>query len=87
MNSGEEAMTDVPNDDDHEVFEDYMEIYDTHWETTRTRGGSVFKRPIRTWMILIGRQPAMAVRMTTPINQLLTDESIAVQNIFLDDYT
>ena len=29
----------------------------------------------------------MAVRMTTPINQLLNDESIAVQNIFLDDYT
>ena len=56
MNSGEEAMTDVPNDDDHEVLEDYMEIYDTQWETTRTRGGSVFKRHIRTWMILIGRQ-------------------------------
>ena len=36
-------------------------------------------------LILIGRQPSMAVRMATPINQ--NDESIAVQNIFLDVYT
>ena len=31
---------------------------------------------------MIGRQPAMVVRMATPINQLLNGESIAVQNIF-----
>ena len=36
---------------------------------------------------LIGRQPGMAVRMPTPINQLFNDESIAVQIIFLDVYT
>ena len=35
---------------------------------------------------LIGRQPGMAVRMPTPINQLFNDESIAVQIIFVDDY-
>ena len=37
--------------------------------------------------LIIGRQPGMAVRMPTPINQLFNDESIAVQIIFLDDYT
>ena len=37
--------------------------------------------------MLIGRQLGMAVRMPTPINQLFNDESIAVQSIFLDDYT
>ena len=37
--------------------------------------------------MFIGRQPGMAVRMPTPINQLFNDESIAVQIIFLDDYT
>ena len=36
---------------------------------------------------MIGHQPAMAVCMPTPINQLLNDESIAVQIIFLDVYT
>ena len=33
------------NDDDHELFEDYMEIDGTKSETTRTRGGRVIKRP------------------------------------------
>ena len=37
--------------------------------------------------MIIGRQPGMAVRMPTPINQLFNDESIAVKIIFLDDYT
>ena len=36
---------------------------------------------------LIGRQPGMAVRMPTPINQLFNDRSIAVKIIFFDDYT
>ena len=36
---------------------------------------------------LIGRQPGMAVRMPTPINQHINDESIAVLIIFLDLYT
>ena len=36
MYSGDEAITDVPNDDDHELFEDDMEKYDTKRETTRT---------------------------------------------------
>ena len=40
-----------------------------------------------TWYCLISRQPGMAVRMPTPINQVFNDESIAVQIIFLDDYT
>ena len=39
------------------------------------------------YIFIIGRQPGMAVRMPTPINQLFNDESIAVQIIFLDDYT
>ena len=43
--SGDEAIPDVLNDDDHELFEDYMEIDDTQRETTRTRGGRVIKRP------------------------------------------
>ena len=29
MHSGDEARPDVLNDDDHELFEDYMEIDDT----------------------------------------------------------
>ena len=33
-------------------------------------------------LFFIARQPAMAVRMATPINQLSNDESIAVQNMF-----
>ena len=45
MDSGDEAIPDVLNDDDHELFEDYMEIDDTQWDTTRTRGGRVIKRP------------------------------------------
>ena len=44
MDSDEETITDVPNDDDHELFEDYMEIDDTQPQTTRTRGGRVIKR-------------------------------------------
>ena len=44
MDPGDEAITDVPNDDDHEVFKHYMEIYDTQQDTTRTRGGRVIKR-------------------------------------------
>ena len=44
MYSGDEASPDVRNDDDHELFEDYMEIDDTQRETTRTRGGCVIKR-------------------------------------------
>ena len=45
MDSGDEAISDVLNDVDHELFEDYMEIDDTQWETTVTRGGRVSKRP------------------------------------------
>ena len=39
MDSGDEASPDVLNDDDddHELFEDYIEIYDTQRETTRTQ--------------------------------------------------
>ena len=33
MDSGDEASPDVLNDDDHELFEDYMEIVDTQRET------------------------------------------------------
>ena len=45
MNSGDEAIPDVLNDDDHELFGDYMKIDDTQRKTTRTRGGCVIKRP------------------------------------------
>ena len=45
MPYGDEASPDVLNDDDHELFEDYIEIDDTKRETTRTRGGRVIKRP------------------------------------------
>ena len=45
INSGDEASFDDLNYDDHELFEDYMEIDDTQRETTRTRGGCVIKRP------------------------------------------
>ena len=45
MPYGDEASPDVLNDDDHELFEDYIEIDDTQWKTTRTRGGRVIKRP------------------------------------------
>ena len=45
MDSGDEAIPDVPNDDDHELFEDYMKIDNTHQETTRARGGRVIKWP------------------------------------------
>ena len=42
---GDEASPDVLKDDDHELFEGYIEIDDTQRETTRTRGGRVIKRP------------------------------------------
>ena len=45
MPYGDEASPDVLNDDDPELFEDYIEIDDTQRETTRTRGGRVIKRP------------------------------------------
>ena len=45
MDSSEEAIPDVPNDNDHELFDDYMDIDDTQRETTRTRGIRVIKRP------------------------------------------
>ena len=45
MPYGDEASPDVPNDDDPELFEDYIEIDDTQRENTRTRGGRVIKRP------------------------------------------
>ena len=45
MPYGDEASPDVLNDDDHELFEDYIEIDDTQRETIRTRGGRVIKRP------------------------------------------
>ena len=32
---GDEASPDVLNDDDHELFEDYIEINDTQRQTTR----------------------------------------------------
>ena len=38
-------------------------------------------------VMLIGCQSGMDVRMTTPINQLFNDESIAVHILFLDVYT
>ena len=40
----DEASPDVLNDDDQELFEDYIEIDDTQRETIRTRGGRVIKR-------------------------------------------
>ena len=30
MDSGDEVIIDVSNDNDHELFEDYMEIVDPH---------------------------------------------------------
>ena len=45
MPYGDEARPDVLNDDDPELFEDYIGIDDTQRETTRTRGGRVIKRP------------------------------------------
>ena len=39
------------------------------------------------YLMLIGRQPGMVVRMPTSINKLFNDESIAVKNLFLDVYT
>ena len=44
MDCGHKAITDVTNDDDHVLFEDYVEINDTQRETTRTRGSRVIKR-------------------------------------------
>ena len=45
MPYGDEASPYVLNDDDHELFEDYIAIDDTQRETTRTRGVRVIKRP------------------------------------------
>ena len=45
MHYGGEASPAVLHDDDHELFEDYIEIDDTQRETTRTRTGRVIKRP------------------------------------------
>ena len=45
MNSVDEAIPDVLNDDDQELFEDDMDIDDTQRETTRTRGSRIIKRP------------------------------------------
>ena len=45
MHYGDKASPDVLNEDDHELFEDYIEIDYTQRETTRTRGGRVIKRP------------------------------------------
>ena len=47
MDSSDEAISDVLNDDDHELFEDYMamEIDYTQRETTRIRGGRVIQWP------------------------------------------
>ena len=41
----DEAIPNVLNNDDHELFEEYVEIDDTQRETTRTRGGRVIKLP------------------------------------------
>ena len=49
MLSGDEGIPDIPKDDDHELFEDYMEIVDTQLETTRTQGGRVTKRPMHRY--------------------------------------
>ena len=45
MYSDDKESPDVLNDDDHELFQDDMEIDDTQRETTRTRGCGVIKRP------------------------------------------
>ena len=45
MDTGDEAILDVPNDDDHELFVHYMKIDDTHRETIWARGVRVIKRP------------------------------------------
>ena len=46
MVSSDEVIPVVPNNDDHELFEDSpMEMDDTQHEETRTRGGRVIKRP------------------------------------------
>ena len=45
MPYGDEVSPDVLNDDDPELFEDYIEIDDAQRENTRTRGGRVIKRP------------------------------------------
>ena len=44
MDSGNEAIIDVPNDHDHESFKDFMEIDYIQRETIRTRGGRVIKK-------------------------------------------
>ena len=40
------TLPDVPNNDDHKLFKDYMEIYDKQRETTRTRRDRVIKQPM-----------------------------------------
>ena len=45
MPYGDEVSPEVLNDDDPELFEDYIEIDDAQRENTRTRGGRVIKRP------------------------------------------
>ena len=45
MHYGDDANTDVLNDDVHESLEDYIEIDDTQRETNKTRGGRSIKRP------------------------------------------
>ena len=53
MDSGDEAIPDVPNDDDHELFKDYMEIDDTQRETTSTRGGRVTISCYYIWLNIV----------------------------------
>ena len=40
----DEVIPEVRNDDDHELFEDYMGIDHTQQDTSWTRGGRVMKR-------------------------------------------
>ena len=44
MYSSDKASPDVLNDDNHELFEDYMEIDNTQREIIKTRGGRVITR-------------------------------------------
>ena len=45
LDYGDEAITDVPNDVDHELSENCMERDDTQRETIRTQGDRVINRP------------------------------------------
>ena len=51
MPYGDEASPDVLNDDDNELFEDYIEIDDTQRQTTKTQGAGLSKG-LRTWKIM-----------------------------------